>query len=247
VWAAIAAREGQSHAQFDVARKDRVEVSLESKAGIARYVAHACQMLDVSIPDLFLRDVDGAGIRVSALVDNSTGKATVFPSLLASKGASKDASEAGLKFRAGRAVARVRPENILLSVLPSAASLRKVVYGAALAADSKVSVPEDVRDGAKAYASELRTHLPPARREQVQSLSAGLSSFDAKAFAEGVAYTSTRAGFILGDSLETAAAMLTREGDEGSGVSAKERIADLIGYSVSLPYLKLRKQLGLNR
>ena len=36
--------------------KDRVEVSLKSKAGLARYVAHACQMLDVSVPDLFQRE-----------------------------------------------------------------------------------------------------------------------------------------------------------------------------------------------
>jgi len=249
VWAVIAAREGKSHAHFDVARKDRVEVSLESKAGIARYVAHACQMLDVSVPDLFQRDVDGMGLRVAALVDNSSGKSTVFPSLIAGKGATKDASEVGLKFRAGRAVARARPENILLTVLPSSGALRKVVYGAVLAAKSDAEVPEDVRDAAKTYATELADHLAPARLEQLQSLADGVLSggFDAKAFSEGAAYTTTRAGFVLCDSIETAAAMLTREGDEGSSVTTKDRIADLIGYSVSLPYLKLRKQLGLNR
>lgn len=249
VWAVIAVREGQSHAHFDVARKDRVEVSLKSKAGLARYVAHACQMLDVSVPDLFQRDVDGMGVRVAALVDNSSGKATVFPSLIAGNGAAKDASEVGLKFRAGRSVARVRPENILLTVLPSAGAVRKVVYGGVLAAKPDAELPEDVRDAAKTYAGELKTHLPPARLEQLQSLAGGVikSGFDAKAFAEGAAYTTTRAGFVLCDSIETAAAMLTREGDEGSSVSAKDRIADLIGYSVSLPYLKLRKQLGLNR
>ena len=249
VWAVVAARDAQSHAHFDVARKDRVEVSLQSKAGIARYVAHACQMLDVSVPDLFQRDVDGMGIRVSALVDNSSGKATVFPSLIAGKGATKDASELGLKFRAGRAVSRVRPENILLGVLPSAGALRKVLCGAALAADRKAEVPEDLRSAAQAYATELGARLPPARIEQLQTAGASrvAASFDAKAYAEGVAYTSTRAGFVLCDSIETAAAMLTREGDENSGVSAKDRIADLIGYSVGLPYLKLRKQLGLHR
>ncbi len=249
VWAVIAAREGQSHAHFDVARNDRVEVSLKSKAGIARYVAHACQMLDVSVPDLFQRDVDGMGIRVTALVDNSSGKATVFPSLIAGNGATKDASEVGLKFRAGRSVARARPENILLTVLPSAGAVRKVVYGAVLAAKPEAEMPQDVRDAAKTYAAELKTHLAPARLEQIQSLGSGLiaDGFDAKAFADGVAYTTTRAGFVLCDSIETSAAMLTREGDDGSSVSAKERIADLIGYSVSLPYLKLRKPLGLNR
>ncbi len=249
VWAVIAAREGQSHAHFDVARDDRVEVSLQSKTGIARFVAHACQMLDVSVPDLFLRDVDGMGVRVTALVDNASGKATVFPSLIAGNGATNDASEVGLKFRAGRSVARARPENILLTVLPSAGAVSKVVYGAVLAAKPGAEVPQDVLEAAKTYAAELKTHLAPARLEQIQSLGGGLLSegFDAKAFAEGVAFTTTRAGFVLCDSIETSAAMLTREGDEGSSVSAKERIADLIGYSVSLPYLKLRKPLGLNR
>ncbi|MEM6290687.1 MAG: SIR2 family protein [Myxococcota bacterium] len=250
VWALIAAREGQSHAHFDVARKDRVEVSLQSKAGLARYVAHACQMLDVSVPDLFQRDVDGMGVRVAALVDNSSGKSTVFPSLIAGKGATADASEVGMKFRAGRAVARVRPEHILTSVLPSAGSIRKVVYGGVAVGHPGAELPEDVRDGAKAYATELTPHLQPARIDQLKTLGASLAkggSFDAKAFSEGVAYTTTRAAFVLCDSIETAAAMLTREGDEGSSVTAKDRIADLIAYSVSQPYLKLRKQLGLNR
>ncbi len=250
VWAVVAAREAQSHAHFDVARKDRVEVSLKSQAGLARYVAHACQMLDVSVPDLFHRDVDGLGMRVMALVDSSSGKATVFPSLIAGNGATKDASEVSMKFRAGRAVARARPENILTTVLPSASGLRRVVYGAALASNPGAELPEDVREGAKTYADEMLGHLAPARVEQLKLLSAPLlegEAFDAKAFVEGVAYTTTRAGFVLCDSIETAAALMTREGDEGSSVSAKERIADLIGYSVSLPYLKLRKQLGLNR
>ena len=249
VWAVVAAREGQSHAHFDVARKDRIEVSLQSKSGLARYVAHACQMLDVSVPDLFTRDVDGMGIRVSALVDSSSGKATVFPSLIAGNAASKDASEVSLKFRAGRAAARVRPENILLTVLPSSSAVRKVVYGAVMAAQPDAEVPDDVRDAAKTYASELKTHLPPARLEQLQGLAGGVvkSGFDAKAFSEGAAYTTTRAGFLLCDSIETAAAILTRDGDEGSSVSSRDRIADLVSYSVSLPYLKLRKQVGLNR
>ncbi len=250
VWPIIAAREGQSHAHHDVARKDRIEVSLKSPTGLARFVAHACQMLDVSVPDLFQRDVDGMGIRVDALVDNSSGKATVFPSLIAGKGATADASETSMKFRAGRAVARVRPENVLASVLPSAGSVRNVVLGAVSVAHPNAALPEDVKSSADVYAKELLPHLQPARIEQLKSLGAPLlqnGTLDAKQFLQGVAYTTTRAGFVLSDSIETAAALLTREGDDGSSVSSKDRIADLIAYSVSLPYLKLRKQLGLNR
>ena len=68
-----------------------------------------------------------------------------------------------------------------------------------------------------------------------------------RAWLQGVAYTTTRAGFVLCDSLDVAAALLTREGDEGSPISAKDRINDLVAYSVSEPYLRLRKELAFGR
>ena len=70
---------------------------------------------------------------------------------------------------------------------------------------------------------------------------------DVKGWAQGVAYTSSRAGFVLCDSIDSAARVLTQQGDEGMLVPFKDRIRDLVAYSCSTGYLKLRKELGLTR
>lgn len=250
VWPMVAAREGRTHAHRNVARTDRVDVTIQSPTAVARYVAHGCQMLDVSVPDLFLKEGKAGGISVDALAEGSGANRTVFPSLLAGKAALGDTDETSLKFRAGRAVARVRPEHILANVLESSASIRNAVYGALHAARPDVPLPDDVVSAAKAHAEQIQAYIQPSRLEQLQALSESIiqsDEVDAKGWLRGVVFTTTRAGFVLCDSIDTAAAMLTREGDEGSSVSAKDRIADLVAYSVSQPYLKLRKQVGLDR
>jgi tetratricopeptide (TPR) repeat protein len=129
-WPVVASRENRTHAHHSVDRSNRVDVSLNSPTTIARFVAHACQMLDAPVPDLYVTDSDLGGITVDALAGSEGGKKRMFPSLLVHKDALADASEPALKFRTGRAVTRVRPDHILASVLPSSASLRNVVWGA---------------------------------------------------------------------------------------------------------------------
>jgi hypothetical protein len=138
----------------------------------------------------------------------------------------------------------------LSAVLPSPASLRYVVYGAMQVAAPGHEVPTDARSAAEAYAKQMKPYLQAARLDQLRALLEPFLSGiepDLRAWSQGVAYTTTRAGLVLNDSLETAAQILTREGDEGSPIAAKDRVADLVAYSVSEPYLRLRKQLGFGR
>jgi DNA-binding SARP family transcriptional activator len=250
VWPMVAAREGRTHDHFGVERSHRTAVSLQSPQALARFVAHACQTLDAPVPDLFVLEDEAGGIHIDALAHGTDSKNTVYPTVIAGKDALKDVSETAMKFRAGRAVARVRPDHILSAVLRSSTSMRHVVYGALRLTDGDAEIPEDSRSASAAYAETFAPYLQPARLEQLRSLAAAVTSngeVDTRAWARGVIFTTTRAGFISCDSLDVAAQILTREGDEGSLISAKERIADLIAYSVSEPYLKLRKAVGLSR
>ena len=70
---------------------------------------------------------------------------------------------------------------------------------------------------------------------------------DTKRWLQGAAFTVTRAGFILSDSLETAARIVTQEGDASIAVPYKDRLRDLIAYSVSDPYMRVRRELGFGR
>jgi hypothetical protein len=243
IWPVVAAREGQTHAHFGVDRDARENVSLQA-TGVVKFVAYACQILDVPVPDLFLRPVEVGGFAVAALSDGKM----VYPTLIArAEAVGKGAPDGALAFRAGRAVTRVMPEHILASVMSSGAGLRDAVFGAIGISQPQVAIPAESRDRAKAYGDQLRRLLPPARFDTLKALCARLvegGGADTKAWAEGVEYTAHRVGFLLADSLELAGRIITQDG-VATVVPGKDLIKDLVTFSVSEGYLRLRKELKL--
>lgn len=248
VWPMVAAREAHSHAHHSVERSQRAKLSMKSSDPLARYLAYAAQILDVPAPDYFARPKEPGGIRIDALCEGDEGKRRVFPTVLAARDTLRDQSEEGLKFRAAGAICRVRAGHILAAVLPSAASLRHVFFGAAALAG--IETPPDSGAEAERLAKHLGKFLTPAQIDQIGVLARKVvdkGDPDMKGWAKGVAYTTSRAGFLMCDSIDNAARVLTQQGDEGMAVPFKDRIRDLVAYSVSRPYLKLRKSVGLTR
>jgi tetratricopeptide (TPR) repeat protein len=244
VWHVVAAREGQTHAHFGVQRKDRLQVNLQS-SGIGRFVAYACQVLDTPVPDYFERNGEAGGFVVGAL----SAEKMVYPSLMAGDDATGKQAEEAYAFRAGRAVTRVQPEHVLSSVLRSGAALRDAVYAAVAVGQPGVAIPAESKERAGTYAELLKRHLPPARLDNLKSLTARVvegGGADTKAWIQGVDYTAVRVGFLLSDSLETSARILSQGAAEGSQVPAKELIKDLVSFSVSDGYFRVRKALKMN-
>jgi tetratricopeptide (TPR) repeat protein len=249
VWPIVAAREGHTAAHHSLQPGDKAELALQSPDGLARFFAYACQVLDVAAPDYYRADEPG-DVNVDALCIGDGGSRKVHPTIIAGKAATSETSEPALKFRAGRAVARARPEHLLLAVLPSHTSLRNAVYGAVAAAVPGAMLPGDVATEARKYAELYKKYLQPAVLEQLGVIGSKLTAkgeIDMRKWVQGATFTVTRAGFILCDNLDVAAKVLTQEGDAGFAVPYKERIRDLIAYSVSDPYLRVRKELGFGR
>lgn len=249
VWPIVAAREGHTAAHHSLSAGDKVELSLQSPDGLARFFAYACQVLDVAAPDYY-RGSEPGGVSIDALCIGEGGSRKVHPTLIAGKAATSETSESVIKFRAGRAIARARPEHLLTAVLPSHTTLRNALYGAVAASVPGAMLPGDVATEARKYAELYKKYLQPAVLEQLGVLGAKLTAkgdVDMRKWAQGATFTVTRAGFILCDNLDVAAKVLTQEGDAGFAVPYKERIRDLISYSVSDPYLRVRKELGFGR
>ncbi|MCX4241155.1 hypothetical protein [Paraliomyxa miuraensis] len=248
VWPIVAAREGHTHAHHSVTREERSKVKLESDDHLARYLAYAAGVFEVPVPDYFPRAKEPGGIRIDALCVGEADERRVYPTILAGRDTLREDSEAGLKFRAAAAIARVRAGHILASVLPSAASLRHVFFAAGSL--SGLELPPDSAAEAERLAKHLKRFMTPAQVDQLGGLARKVlerGEPDLKSWTQGVAYTASRTGFVLCDSIEAAARVLTQQGDEGMAVPFKDRIRDLIAYSCSTTYLKLRHELGLSR
>ncbi|MEX1369268.1 MAG: hypothetical protein AB1Z98_39435, partial [Nannocystaceae bacterium] len=251
VWPMVAAREGHTHASQSVEREQRAKLSMTSDDALARYLAYAAQIFDVPTPDYFPRPKVPGGVRVDALCEGEGDRRRVYPTVIAGRDTLRDDSEPGLKFRAAAAIARVRPGHILASVLPSETSLRQVFYGtAALSGQEGLEIPPDIATEAELLRKHLKRFITPEQREMLGALATKVldkGQPDLQAWVRGVAYTASRAGLVLCDSIDSAARVLTQQGDEGMPVPFKDRVRDLVAYSVSLPYLKLRQDLGLSR
>jgi tetratricopeptide (TPR) repeat protein len=251
VWPVVAAREGRTLAHHRVRRDSRTEVSIQSPVAMARYLAHACQVLDTPVPDLYVREGELGGFTVDALADTEGGpNRTVYPSVLAGRDAVAETGEAALKFRTGRVIARAKPEHILSAMLTSSIGLRNAAWSAVSATQPGAAIPTDVKSEAAALGEMLSKFLPPSRLDQLKQIAAKATKsgdIDARAWLTSMAYATTRAGFIICDNLDAAAQILTREGDDGSPVPAKDRVKDLVAYSVSEGYMRVRKELNFGR
>ncbi len=247
IWHVVAVRQGQTHAHFGVERGKHVPVSLQSSHESARLLAYACQLLDVPVPELFERPGDAGGFAVYAPF---TGDAVV-PTLLAGGDVMARQAEHSMAFRAGRAASRAMPGHILAALLArSGTALRDAMYGAAALALDEAQLPEGTRNVARSLREDLRRHLPPAVADRAGELAARLvdgGHADVTAWAQGVDHTCSRVGYLLSDSLEVSARILSAGASEGAIVPGKDLVKDLVAFTVSEPYFRLRRALKLSR
>jgi tetratricopeptide (TPR) repeat protein len=246
LWPVMAAREGLSHAKVGVERGQRETVNMQA-SGVARWVAYMSQVIDMPPPDLYLRKGETGGFRVTALGDAKG----VYPSLLAGDDALARQPEHALAFRVGRAVARAHPHLIGSALLPSVTSLRNAIYGAVGLTHPQVAIPKELREPARAWAEAIKKMLPPSRLDDLRKAVAKViesGGADTKAWLRGCDFAASRLGFLVCDSLDISARVILQGGaSTGGAADGRELIKGLIAFSVSGPYLALRRSLKIGR
>ncbi|WP_106391552.1 protein kinase domain-containing protein [Enhygromyxa salina] len=243
LWPVIAAREGLTHASVGVERSQRETVTMQA-TGLTRWVAYMSQVIDMPPPDFYLRKGEAGGFRVTALGDAKG----VYPTLLAGDEALARQPDAAIAFRAGRAIARVHPHLIGAALLPSSSSLRDAIYGAVGLTQPKVAIPKEQREAARGWAEAIKKMLPPSRLDDLRKAVAKVierGGADTKSWLRGCDHAAARAGFLVCDSIDTAARVIL-QGGVGVSADGRELIKGLIAFSVSGPYLELRRSLKLS-
>ena len=97
--------------------------------------------------------------------------------------------------------------------------------------------------------SHLRRTVPAALLDQVKLLASRIATKDAagavRAWVAAADLTATRVGLILSGDLETAARLVATEQDAAGALNTKERLRELLAYSVSEEYFQVRRHLAL--
>jgi tetratricopeptide (TPR) repeat protein len=209
-----------------------------------RYATHT---LGVQPPELFLRPDSKDPLQVANVAD----KAGLTPAMLVGAPHLDKKSEKELLFDLTKRLAFLRPERYLRYALPQATALAGAVASAFVSAGLPWSngVPVDKADVEK-LAAHLKRSLPQSALDQIAVL--GRRAYqpernkvaDIKLWMDASDLTASRAAFVLTNDFEVAARLVASETGSGTSLSAKERLKELLVYSVSEDYFVVRKHLG---
>ncbi|HKE14808.1 MAG TPA: tetratricopeptide repeat protein [Kofleriaceae bacterium] len=241
----IAASTAQPPAAFHLSARDRIEVGDEGQP-VARLVRYAAGVLGIEPdPQLYVLPGTSDGLRVA----NTTDRGRLRPALLVGEGHIERVNERELVFDLGKRMAYLRPDRYVsyaMSTLPMLES----AFAAALTA-SGVRGFDQVAPEAARLAEQLSQSVPGPVLAQVAAIArqagaaGGLGNGEIGGWRTATDLTANRVGFILCNDLETAARRVAVESAGVSTLSAKDRLRDLLAYSVSELYFGVRRHLGL--
>jgi hypothetical protein len=153
-------------------------------------------------------------------------------------------------------MAYLRPERFVTLALGTLPKLESAFAASVLAGGKRLTAHDGqpfqtiASDEAKTLAVTLRQQVPGPLLDQVGELSTKLSGRVGNGLVSSwrtaTDLTANRVGFIVSNDLETAAKGIATEGAALSNLSVKERLRDLLAYSVSEHYFLVRRHLGLH-
>ncbi|MBW2460786.1 MAG: hypothetical protein JRH11_04010, partial [Deltaproteobacteria bacterium] len=235
---AVHAAKASADKALHLAKKHEVDPAT-STVSFARAFGFVSQVMNLRIvPRLFLRpDAQGGLMHVPG----SNPPATLCGASLLSGFSPQD-----LTFVIARHLAYYRSQHFIRTMMTTHTELRLVllaglrIAGVAPAGDPQI----------ESMAQQLKARLAPAQFEALKSVAkrfieAG-GSTDLKRWMQTVELTGCRAGFLLCNDLETSARMIQSLPPEGpSDLPPKEKIKELVLFSVSEEYFRLRESLGI--
>jgi tetratricopeptide (TPR) repeat protein len=241
--AAIRARE---HKDWGLKRKDRRDPASDQLlfSKVFNYVA---QVLGVPPPELYLRPESPGELDMA----NAREKTQLIPSFVVGSGLLQGRPEKDLAYVVGKRLTLMRPEHLVRwpHVVPTVAELRVVFLAALKLVQPNAGIRPELQQSVGQYLALLRKTVPPQLMEQlavvVQRFLETKEEADLHVWSNAVDYTSTRAGYLMCGDLDVAARLVQTEPVAVGSVEPKEKIRDLIQWTVSDEYFALREHLGL--
>jgi tetratricopeptide (TPR) repeat protein len=221
---------------------DRRQDPEKSTVSLTRTFVWASKVLDVPLPDIYLADDVPGGI---AAVPAMSPTAFVGKSLLSGRSLQE------LSFLVGRDLTYYRPEHYVLVLFSTLRELTSLLLAAVKVFRPGLPVPEAQKAEIAELSGWIQTKLDDAARrelgEAVEQFDSAGGKVDLMGWARTIEQTATRAGLLLCCDLALVAGLLERDERGIADLTAVDRMNDLLPFTVSKGYARLRQQLGLAR
>ena len=243
---AVAAVRAKDHKDWGLKRKDKRDIATDQLL-FSKVFNYVNQVLGVPQPELYLRPESPGELDMA----NTREKAQLIPSFVVGASLLQGRPEKELAYVIGKKLALMRSDHFVRwpTVVPTVAELKVVFLAALRLVAPKFEVKSDLQAPVGQYLELLRRLTSPQMLEQlsavVQRFIAAKSEADLHKWSNAVDFTATRAGFLVCNDLDVAAKLVQTEPVAVGVVEPKEKIRDLVQWSISEEYFALREHLGL--
>ena len=207
----------------------------------AKTFFYAAQVLNVPmVPELYVQDDRPGGLNFAM----TEPMASVCGASLLTGYSPQD-----LLFIVSKHLNYYRPEHYIRWVFPTHGELKTLLLAAMKIGMRDFKLPEDKSGVLAQYVQQISSRMQPMEVEALgkvvrRFMQAG-ENIDVKKWINSVELTGCRAGFLMCNDLETAARMIQAETAAVDEIPPKEKIKDLVVFSVSEEYFRLRATLGI--
>jgi hypothetical protein len=149
----------------------------------------------------------------------------------------------------GKHLCHYRGEHYIRTLFPTQAELTIMLFAGVMIASPNTPMPQDMAAQIRATAQELAKHIQPVQLEGLRMVVKKFIEEGAKAnikrWNQAVELTACRAGLIVSGDLEVAKKILSAEQQLPGDLSPAEKMKELLLYSVSEEYSRVRQALGV--
>jgi tetratricopeptide (TPR) repeat protein len=237
---AVAAKRGQSLADLGYDESHLVEVE-EHPAPVCQSLYYAGGVLGIPLP-LVVEDPNdrgGLGFVLGREPVISLGRTALLP----------DVPLRPAAFIAGRHLSYVRPGSYVRHLLATGTALKSWLFAAIRLTAPQFPVAPELAGAVAEAMGALDAGIQGPARDQLTRVVAKLiqsgTSLDLKRWVGGLDLTADRVGFLLAHDLEAAVAVIRASDEASSAVPQQDRFQELVLFSVSPAYFKLRERLGI--
>jgi golgin subfamily B member 1 len=238
----------KEHKDWGLKRKDKRDVATDQLL-FSKVFNYVNQVLGVPQPELYLRPESPGELDLA----NAKEKAHLTPSFVVGANLLQGRPEKELAYVIGKKLTFMRPDHIVRwpNVVPTVSELKVAFLAAVQLVQPKLEAKPDVQAGVNQYLARFR-EIVRTQPQLLETLGVAVQRFlgtkaeaDLHKWSNAVDLTGTRAGLLVCNDLEVAARLAQSEPMSVGVVEPKEKVRDLILWSISDEYFTLREHLGL--
>jgi tetratricopeptide (TPR) repeat protein len=241
----VATLKGHPHKDFELKKEDRRQLHGDQLM-FSKLFLYCAQVLNVPVPDVYLVDDNKT---VDIQLANVIDKHEPCPSFVVRPQVLQGKTEREVVFLLTKRLAFMRSEYYLRMLLPTTTELKVVLLSAMVMLQPSFPVPPNLVAPIQQYMPEMKKRMQPGALEQlgavVQHLVQTAAEIDLAKWGHAVDAVSHRAGFVMCGDLEVAARAVVAEPVVVDGPTSKDKVKQLVLFSISEDYFAVRKQMEL--